>query len=85
MNIEIYDVGPFIPGSPWTAALTTESSASSYGIPVLRVRRDGEFVGDFGPDDLLSINGINTKLAGSIIAAWASLDERTDGECEAAK
>lgn len=59
-----------------TAELTTDSPASHYGIPVLRVHDDGTFVGDYGPADILpeqiaAAGGI-AATAGYWVAAQAN-------------
>lgn len=65
-----------------TARLVTDSTASSYGIPVLVL--DGEDIrGDFGPADVLPTD---QPLTGAdLVARWGSEPERTTSELKAAR
>lgn len=74
-----------------TAHLTTDSSQSHYGCPVLRIRAE-DIDGDFGPADLIDTSGDPDNIhpesivtAGQIVAGWASRPERTDEERAAAR
>lgn len=64
-----------------TARLTTDSSASSYGCPVLVF--DAEDIrGEFGPADMLPTD---KPLTGAdLVATWAGEPERTEEELTAA-
>ena len=68
------------------AVLTTESPASSYGVPVLQITAD-DVDGDFGPADLIGDpdKGIPLMTAASIVAPWGSQPERTAAERQAAR
>lgn len=59
--------------------LTTESPASSYGTPVLRVE-SLEVSGDFGPND--PFGGVP---AAQVVRKWMSGSGRTDEELEAGR
>ena len=75
-DVTVYDQGGL------TAALTCNSSASSYGRPVLRLSgRDG-LIGDFGPADRVELLG---HVAGEWFRVWADQPGRTDEEREAAR
>lgn len=63
-----------------TAALTTYSPLSHYGIPILRIEGD-DINGDFGPADIVH----STLTAADVVAGWAIKPERTDGEIETAR
>lgn len=67
------------------ARLTTDSPASHYGIPVLRVEAE-DVSGDFGPADLIGDIEKPDKLitAAQVVAGWASKPERTKAEIETA-
>jgi hypothetical protein len=69
-----------------TAYLTNQSSASSYGIPVLQVSAD-DIDGDFGPADIIgNMDDLGDLIpAATVIAAWANNPERTVEELEAAR
>lgn len=69
-----------------TAVLTTESSASHYGVPVLRIEAD-DVDGDFGPADLIGdLDKPSTLMtAASIVAPWGNQPERTAAERKAAR
>ena len=62
--------------------LTTESSLSSYGIPVYRVEDDSPT--DHGPVDLVHFAGLPISCEG-VVAFWARIEGRTKEEIEAAK
>ncbi|MBE0659006.1 MAG: hypothetical protein IH602_15035 [Bryobacteraceae bacterium] len=64
------------------AVLTTNSPASSYGIPVLRITAD-DIEGDFGPSDLIGQPGALMPAA-AVVAAWARDSARTEPELSAA-
>lgn len=66
-----------------TARLTTESPASYYGIPILRIEAD-DVNGDFGPADLLG-DANHVMLASQIVKGWAAQPGRTKAELEAAR
>jgi len=68
-----------------TAILTTESSLSHYGIPVLRIEAE-DVDGDFGPADLIGDLDHPERImtAASIIAGWAKTGKRTKEEIETA-
>ncbi len=85
MRLLVDHVGPFVPESPWEAELTDESAASSYGRPVLRVWKDGEPVGDFGPGDVLMLNALTPRHIGNLVRAWAGAPERTAEERDVAR
>ena len=64
-------------------SLTTESPASHYGMPVLRI--EAEVVsGDFGPADLIG-EPPKAFTAAQGVAGWGSQPERTPEEQHAAK
>jgi hypothetical protein len=64
-----------------TARLTTDSPASSYGIPVLVLDAD-DIRGEFGPADTLPTD---QPLTGAdLVATWGSEPERTEEERTAA-
>jgi hypothetical protein len=65
------------------AFLTTDSPASSYGIPVLRIDAD-DLQGDFGPSDLLGAPP-TAMPAAALVAHWARQPERTAAERAAAE
>lgn len=62
------------------AYLTTNSSQSHYGVPVLRVEAD-DVSGDFGPADIIH----GTMTAADVIAGWAREPERTEEEVKIAR
>jgi len=62
--------------------LTTESSLSSYGMPVYRIEDDS--LTDYGPADMVEFAGLPVSTAG-MVAIWARLQGRTDEEIKAAK
>ena len=62
--------------------LTTESSLSSYGLPVYRIEDDSPT--DYGPADVVEFGGLPVPTAG-MVAIWARLQDRTDEEIQAAK
>ena len=59
--------------------LTTNSPASHYGIPALRIETDEG--PDLGPSEFLR----NGKLAAAVVAAWATKKCRKPEELEAAR
>ena len=59
--------------------LTTESTQSSYGMPVYR--RDNN---DCGPADLIFFGDISIRAA-SVVVFWVQLAGRTQAEIQAAK
>jgi hypothetical protein len=61
-----------------TATLTDESAASRYGCPVLEITA-ADVGGTFGPADLIGdIDKPEKRMTGAfVVAAWASLPERT--------
>ena len=66
-----------------TCHLTTDSSASHYGIPVLRI--DGEDIdGDFGPADIIG-TAPSIIYAAEAVAGWAKQPGRTAEEIKAAR
>lgn len=72
-------------GKGGSVKLTTESSASSDGIPVLRVESE-ESHGDYGPSDLIGdLEGNDFVKAAEIVAAWGKKRGRTQEEKEAAR
>ncbi len=80
---EIHVTHPVLDEAGAKAVLTIASSASSYGIPVLRVASK-VFSGDFGPGDRF-LNDEGRRTAGSLVAEWANAEGRTAGELEAAR
>ena len=65
--------------------LTTKSPQSLYGLPVLRIEGD-DFPTDYGPEDDVSLlAGLVVLKAGELVAAWASVKDRTPKEREAAR
>jgi hypothetical protein len=65
--------------------LTTDSPASHYGLPVLRIDA-ADVAGDFGPADLLGdVDRPETLTAAEIVAGWAMNAERNEEELEAAR
>jgi hypothetical protein len=66
-----------------TATLKTNSPASHYGIPILRIDAS-DVVGDFGPADLIATEP-KPLSAAVIVAAWGGSPERTPEEREAAR
>ena len=69
-----------------TAVLTTDSPASHYGVPVLRIGA-ADVEGDFGPADLIGdIDRPETlATAACIVAGWAMNAERSEDERGAAR
>ncbi len=65
-----------------TAALTTESPAAHYGIPVLQIQAD-DVNGDFGPSDIINAGKLIT--AADVVAGWASSGDRTEDDIAAAR
>ena len=64
--------------------LTTDSPASSYGIPALRVEGEGaEDAMDCGPADMVEIAG-QPVFAAALVALWGMSKGRTKDEREAA-
>lgn len=63
-------------------SLTTESSASHYGIPVLRSVVDGK-TEDLGPGDYFSTK-LGRMSAGEIVAGWKNNTARSEEERKAA-
>lgn len=75
-------------GEAW---LTTDSPASHYGCPVLRIEAD-DVDGDFGPADMIDTSGDANRIhperivtAADVVAGWARSTERTPEEIEAAR
>jgi len=66
-----------------TAVLTTESSQSHDGRPVLELTGEG-VGGTFGPADLVFLQP-NPRTAASIVAGWAQQKGRTVVELELAR
>ena len=68
-----------------TVTLTTNSSQSHYGCPVLRIEAD-DIDGDFGPADLIDFRliGEGIRPAADVVAVWAHQPTRTADEIEAA-
>ena len=65
--------------------LTTRSSHSHNGLPVLRIEGD-DFPTDYGPaDDVSLLAGLVVLKAGELVAAWANTKGRTPKELEAAR
>ncbi len=70
--------------------LTTDSTASSYGIPVPRIKADGES-GDYGPADALPAgpwaagDDLSPCCGAELVLAWARQPGRTAEEIQAAR
>jgi len=75
-DVVVYDEGGLL------AVLTVNSSASSYGRPVLRLTGHGAVLGDYGPGDRVPVL---SRLAGEWVREWAAQPERTAAEREAAR
>lgn len=69
-----------------TAYLTTESTSSHYGMPVLQITAE-DIDGDFGPADIIGdLDKPDTLLiAAQIVYVWAMNKKRTPEEVQAAK
>lgn len=69
-----------------TAVLTTNSPASHYGCPVLRIEAE-DVDGDFGPADLIDFGAVGQGIipAATIVHAWATAPQRSDEERQAAR
>lgn len=64
--------------------LTTDSPASHYGIPALRIEGEGlEDAPDCGPADMVEIAG-QPVFAAALVALWGMARGRTKDEREAA-
>jgi hypothetical protein len=69
-----------------TVRLTTESAASSYGVPVLVIEIAGGWNRELGPADLIGDFGDEGMChAAEFVETWAKLSERTAEEREAAR
>ena len=68
-----------------TAILTTNSSLSHYGLPVLQITAE-DVDGDFGPADLIGDLDHPERIitAANIVVGWAKTGKRTKEEIEAA-
>ena len=64
--------------------LTTDSPASSYGVPVLEVRA-GAFDGIYWPSAPLWEKGAGSMTAAGLVKKWADSPDRSDAEIEAAR
>lgn len=70
-----------------TAILTTESVASHYGIPVLRIEIEAAgMIEDYGPADLVQLPDWPQAVpAAYIVAGWAMRTDRSADERDAAR
>lgn len=70
------------------AYLTTASSQSHYGIPVLRIEGAQDIPDrgiDYGPADIVAETGNHILTGASIVAGWAMDKKRTPREVEIAR
>ena len=67
-------------GEHGSAYFTTESSASSYGQPVLRIQTPVAGIVDLGPADLVEVGDENAAVVGDLVVAWHNAPDRTEEE-----